>query len=90
MSPETIRITPRLISRGRAIALGALAALACSACASEETVATVPYNGGMAPTMAAANDPAKQVASKPPLGYPWANNGPSLPTASANAPTVTR
>ena len=90
MSLETIRIAPRLVGRGRAILLGAVAALACSACASEETVATVPYSGGTPPTMAAANDPPKQVASSPPLGYPWATNGPSLPTASANAPTVTR
>ena len=89
MSLESIRIAPRPIGQGRAILLGAVVALACSACASEETVATAPA-GGMVPPMAAANDPPKRVASSPPLGYPWANSGPSLPTASANAPTVTR
>ena len=89
MSLESIRIAPRTFNRGRAIVLGAVAALACSACASEETVATVPY-GGAPPAMAAANDPPKKVASSPPLGYPWANSGPSLSTASANAPTATR
>ena len=45
--------------------------------------------GNMAPPMA-ANNPTRQVASTPPMGYPWATNGPSLPTAAANAPTVTR
>jgi len=85
---ELIQIAPRLASRGRAIALGAVVALACSACASEEKVTASPQSGGV-PTMTAANDPPRQVASAP-LGYPWATNGPSLPSAVANAPTVTR
>jgi hypothetical protein len=79
--------------RGRALGLGAIVALACSACASEE-VATAPYNGGMppatAPAMAASDSSsAKKVAAAPPMAYPWMNaGGPSLPTASANAPVV--
>ncbi len=80
--------------RGRALGLGAIVAVACSACASEE-VATAPYNGGMPPAAApvmAASDSAsakKVAAGTPPMGYPWMNTGgPSLPTASANAPVI--
>jgi hypothetical protein len=90
MTLELIRTASRRITQGRAIVLGGIVALVCSACASEETVATVPAGSGMTPPMmAAANDPARQAASAP-LGYPWATNGASLPSAVAKAPTVTR
>jgi hypothetical protein len=90
MTLELIRNASHVVAQGRAIALGGVVALFCSACASEETVATVPAGSGMTPPMmAAANDPPKQAASAP-LGYPWATNGASLPSAVAKAPTVTR
>ena len=87
MTIELIRTSSRPVARWRAIVLGGVAALACSACASEE-VATAPASAGMPPMMGASNDPAKQVASAP-LGYQF-SSGASLPTAAANAPTVTR
>lgn len=86
MTHESTRIAPR----GRLIVLGGLVALACSACASEEIVATMPAGNMAPPPMTAANDPSKTVASAP-LGYPWMNgSGPSLPSAIAKAPVVTR
>ena len=84
MSLELIR---NVGGRGRALGLGAIVALACSACASEE-VASVPAGAGYAPPVMATSDSPKKVAAAP-MGYPWMNpGGPSLPTASANAPVI--
>ncbi len=78
---------PATGSRARVLIVGAIAALACSACASDrgETVATAP--AGVGPAMAAGPG-STRVASSAPLGYPWATGGPSLPTASARAPVI--
>ena len=91
MPLESIRITPCLANRGRTIALSALVALACSACASEETVSTVP-NGGMPPMMSDSNEPTNRVASTATLSYPPPNNGPaeSASSSSVYSPTYNR
>jgi hypothetical protein len=88
MTLELIRTSCRPVARGRAIVLGGVVALVCSACASEE-VASSPAGAGMPPSMTSAYAPPKPQASSAPLGYPFAS-GASLPTAAANAPTVTR
>ena len=75
----------RLAARACLIPLAAAAALLIPACASEQTVATMPASA----PMVAAETPKTQVASAP-LGYPWATAGASLSTASAKAPSVTR
>jgi hypothetical protein len=90
MTLELNQITPRL----RTIALGAFVALACSACASEQTVATIPA-GSMGPSspppgVASAYDSSRQVASSGPVGYPMPNNGSGLMPSTYTAPTSNR
>jgi hypothetical protein len=88
MTLGLIRIAPRLVGQGRVIVLGAVVALVCSACASEQTVATMP--AGRTASMISANDPTKQVASAP-LGYPQVTGGgASLPSESPYSPTGLR
>ncbi|WP_435011479.1 hypothetical protein P12x_002791 [Tundrisphaera lichenicola] len=85
MKFDLIRKSSQMAARRRAIALGALAALAFPACASDgETVATYPAGSGMTPPPMTAEVGETKTASAP-LGYPWANNGPTLPTASSRA-----
>jgi hypothetical protein len=81
----------------RTLALGAVVALACPACASKDKVASgqgVGMGAGMAPPpLTAAYDPAKQMGSGS-AGSPWGSPGggmpSSMPTAAANGSSFNR
>jgi hypothetical protein len=90
MTLEVIRTAPRLVARGRAIMLGAAVSLVCSACASEDQVATTPEYD--MPSMAAykpPKPPQQQVATASPSS-PQPTDGASLTSGVANAPAFTR
>lgn len=73
-------------ARSRAVALGALAALAFPACASDRSRTVTDGPGGVIPARVADEESTRTASA--PLGYPWATGDTaSLPTASAKAPT---
>jgi len=95
MTLEAIKNARRLASWGRMLALGAVVALACPACASKDKVASgqgVGMGAGMAPPpLTSAYDPSKQMGS---AGSPWGSPGggmpSSMPTAAANGSSFSR
>ena len=88
-----IQDTRRLATFGRLIAVGTVAALAFTGCASKEKVASAPavgMGGGMSPPpLTAAYDPSRQVAAGT-SGIPWASGPSAMPSASAGGPDFTR